>query len=748
MAYELVIAEKPSVAKKVADALADGKPIKKAFKKVPYYEVTHGDRDLVITCAVGHLFGVREKDKKKGWSYPIFSTEWALSSDINKGAKFTKPYADAIKKLAKDADAFTVATDFDIEGEVIGYNAIKFLCKQKDASRMKFSTLTKPDLIKSYDEKMPTLEWGQVNAGVTRHEMDWLYGINLSRALTLSIKAATNSFKLLSSGRVQGPALKLLVDKEKEIGKFVPVPYWEIKAWTEKEERIIESIHQDEKFWEKDKASEAFEKIKGEKQAKVDEVKTRQFKANPPVPFDLTGLQLESHKTLRISPKRTLEFAQELYTGGYISYPRTSSQKLPKELGHKKILTALTKQEKFKEGANFVLKKTDLKPNEGKKTDAAHPAIYPTGVAPKIKDEKVLALYELITRRYMAVFGKAATRETMTIRLDIKGEIFKAKGTRTVEKGWFELYGRFVMLSEEELPAVEQGEMINIKELKMNDKETQPPKRFTPASIISELEKRNLGTKATRAQIIENLYSRGYVNEKSIQATELGIKTINVLEKYCPSILDDALTRHFEEEMEEIRNEKKTTDQVIQEVQDVLTKILDEFKKKEQNIGKELAKAMIETRNEMSYVGPCPKCEKGDLQIRKGRFGAFIACNKYPDCSTTFSLPAALVKPLRETCEHCALPRVKIIKKRSVQSICINPKCPSKLIQDKEKIIEMEKIEKGEIERQCPKCGKAKLKVRKSIYGAFLGCEGYPKCRFTEKIEEKEIPKEPEEKVE
>ena len=669
MTYELIITEKPNAAKKIAEALADGKPLKKGENKVSYYEISHGKQDIVVACAVGHLYGVAEKDKKK-WSYPVFSTEWVPSSDINKAAAFTTKYLNVLKKLGKDATSFTVATDYDIEGEVIGYNILRFACKQKDAQRMKFSTLTKEDLVTSYETKLKTLDWGQVNAGVARHEMDWLYGINLSRALTLAIKQATGQFKLLSSGRVQGPALKILVDREREIQAFKPVP------------------------------------------------------------FDLTSLQIEAHKTIRLNPKTTLDIAQVLYTDGFISYPRTSSQKLPKEIGYKKILDQLKKQEQYTKSAEWVLK-GEMKPTEGKKTDPAHPAIYPTGLSPRYEDKRTMQLYDLIVRRFLAVFGTAATRETNTITFNVKNELFDIKGTRTVEKGWYELYGPYVMLEEQELPKLEKGKEIPVKKIDMLDKETSPPKRYTAASIIKELEKRNLGTKATRAQIVENLYNRGYLNEKSIQATELGMRTCKVLEEYAPRILDEALTRHFEEEMEEIREKKRTPEQILDEVKNVLTKILEDFKQHEKKIGEALAKAFVETRDEMSYIGQCPNC-KGDLQIRKGKFGNFIACNKYPDCKTTFSIPAVRIKPLRKECETCHLPMVKILKKRSAQDLCINPACASKV--DKSKIQEYADIESGKKVMKCPTCKEHNLVVRKSIYGEFLGCPGYPKCRYTEKV--------------
>ena len=505
---ELIITEKPNAAKKIADALSDGKPKKLNINKVPYYRIERGGKDIIIGCAVGHLFGVAEKDKK-GWTYPIFDTQWVPTSKISKGSAFTTKYRTALQKLAKEADSFTVATDFDIEGEVIGYNALRFLCKKKDAARMKFSTLTKPDLIKSYEAKSKTLEWGQVNAGITRHEMDWIYGINLSRALTLAIKNATKTFKLLSSGRVQGPTLKLLVDKEKEISAFVPEPFWQIQLAGDVKGAEITALHKEDKFTDKKKVDEIFEKIRHEKEAKVTDVTRKQSKTNQQFPFDLTALQREAYKTIKVTPKNTLEMAQILYTDGFISYPRTSSQKLPKEIGYKKILEALKRQKKFEKEVAFVLTKTKLVPNEGKKTDAAHPAIYPTGNAPDYDDKKLMDLYELIVRRFFSVFGEPATRETMNILLDVKEEIFVTRGTRTVEQGWFELYGRFVMLKDEELPGVDVGEIVKVKNLDKLDKETQPPRRYTEASIIKELEKRNLGTKATRANVIDNIYLRG-----------------------------------------------------------------------------------------------------------------------------------------------------------------------------------------------------------------------------------------------
>jgi DNA topoisomerase-1 len=803
---ELIITEKPSSAKKLAEALADGKLIKKAYKKVPYYELTHKNKEIVVGCAVGHLYGLVEK-KKEGWTYPVFEIKWEDTSKTSKGLGYIKDYITVLKKLAKESDEFTVACDYDVEGEVIGWNIIRFTCKKKDASRMKFSTLTKGDLIEAYENKSKTLNWGQAHAGETRHKLDWFYGINLSRALTAAIKAA-KAFKIMSIGRVQGPALKMLVDREKAIQIFKPVPFWQlqllgeknIEAWHEQEvnekkikelmeimlkefkkydidinEKLKKQIETSKgsiklakifidwqnyflknlkgskkenfhntlqelkkaldtnKFWELKEVKKILKKIKGEKTALVKEIKTRITQLQAPHPFDLTTLQTESYGVFRITPKETLAIAQQLYLAGLISYPRTSSQQLDPKLGFKKIINRLGKQ---KEYTSFCqeLSKTKLIPNNGKKTDPAHPAIYPTGSVPKGLKPRENKVYDLIVKRFLATFAEPAERESMNVSLDVKEEIFIAKGIRTVKQGWHKYYLPYVKAEDNELPALKEGEKIKVKNINKLDKETQPPNRFNQSSIIKELEKRNLGTKATRADILDRLFKRGYVDGIQIKITKLGMETIAVLEKHAPTIIDEELTRSFEEEMDLIREGKHTEAKVLEKAKKVLIKLLAAFKKKEKVIGKELLVSIREVRKIESRIGPCPKCKEGTLVMKRGKYGMFIACDKYPDCDATFKIPSnALVKNSEKICETCGYPKVKVIKKgRRPQESCINPDCPSKIKEEDKELLK--KFESGELTRNCPKCGK-QLVLRKSFYNIFLGCPDFPKCRHMENLD-------------
>ncbi len=671
------------------------------------------------------LVEIVDEKEKAGFRYPVFDIEWVPSFEISKSAGFSKKYYQALKKLAKDADSFTVACDYDVEGEVIGLNIVRFICNRNEARRMKFSTLTKPDIIKSYDEASSNLDWGQAEAGETRHFLDYYYGINLSRAFTSAIKSA-GMFKILSTGRVQAPALNIIVDREKEIKDFKPEPFWQIELNGKANSRKIDAWHKENKFWEKKNAAAVMKKVKGEKKGTVDSVDKREFKQAPPAPFDLTTLQTESYRCFGIRPKETLSIAQSLYTSGLISYPRTSSQQLPVAIGYSKILKALAKQKNYKELSNKLLALKSLTPNNGKKTDPAHPAIYPTGIAGKIEG-KSAKIYDLVVKRFLATFTEAAKRETVTAEIHVKDEPFIAKGTRTIEKNWHEFYAPYVKVEEIELPKLDKGDMINVTKITLHDKETQPPKRYTQSSILKELEKRGLGTKATRADIIERLYARNYITGESIEATDLGIHIIGVLKKYVPKIVDEALTRHFEEDMDEIRARKLKKEKVLKEAKAVVTDICKEFKKKEKDIGEGLKKTFTETRAALQTVGKCLKCG-GTLVIKRGKYGLFVACDKYPECTATFKLPSnCLIKITGKICEHCKHPIVKVIRKgKKPQEVCINPECPSKKVEMK--------IEKG---RKCPKCGKGELVLRKSVYGAFLACNRYPKCRYTESLDSK-----------
>lgn len=676
---ELIVTEKPQAAQKIATALSDGETIVHTKNKVNYYEITHKGNKIYVSCAVGHLYGLAEKVKSKWGTYPLFDIEWKPKYEIDKSANYTKAYLTLIKQLGKEASKIIIATDFDIEGSVIGYNIVTKALGKKDARRMKFSTLTKEELIDSYEHSLPHLEFPMIYAGETRHYLDWFYGINLTNALSTSIKTSSGRFKVLSSGRVQSPTLKLIVQREKEIQKFVPEDYWEIYLdGLLKKEKIL-AKHEADKFSDHSKVKKILEKTKDQK-AQVKKIEKSIIKQSPPTPFDLTTLQVEAFKQLRISPKETSQLAQDLYISGLISYPRTSSQKLPTSIGYQKILKKLSKVKDYTKECQELLAKKSLKPNEGKKEDPAHPAIYPTGEEETITGNK-LKLYDLIVRRFFAVFGEPAKRQSTTASIDVNQEIFTISGIITIEPGWHTLYGKYADFKEEEIPPMKEGDEIKVKKIYDEQKQTQPPKRYSQASLIKKLESLKLGTKSTRALIVETLYDRAYVKNQPIEATELGIRIVDTLDKYSPEVLDEKLTSTFEKEMEQVEKGKKTKEEIIAHAEKVLKVILKKFKSNEKLIGQELATATKETEDKMNELGDCVVCKKGKMKVLYSKINKkrFAACDQYPTCKTTYSLPQqGLIKPA-EVCKHDGFAQVLIIRKgKRPWKLCLNPDCPSK----------------------------------------------------------------------
>lgn len=677
--FTLIISEKPDAATRIAQALAEGKVDKVGSKGAYWLEFQRMGRKHVCVPAVGHLFALNSI-KGNGWEYPDFNVEW-VPTYTNKGSEFTKKYLNNIQKLVKDAEDFIVATDFDTEGEVIGYNILRFICKKNDAKRMKFSTLTKSDLEESYDNILPHIELGQAEAGLTRHFLDFYWGINTTRALTLAMKEhIKSSFILVSSGRVQSPTLYILAEREIEIRKFIPKPFWQLELECLINDQEITAGYEEDRIWEKQKAQKIFDVCKG-KDAKVKEVEKKKYKQSPPFPLDTTTLQTIAYTHFKFSPTQTMAIAEALYNTGLISYPRTSSQQLPEKIGYQKILEKLSKNYLYKISCEKLLKQKPLKPTEGKKTDPAHPAIYPTGEFSGALTEQQRKLYDLIVRRFLSVFGPDAIRESMKATLDVNGYNFLLSGSHTVEPGWIEFYGKYNKFEEQILPELVKGQIVKVKDLKLLDKETQPPSRYNQGSIVKEMEKRGLGTKATRANIVQTLYDRGYIKDKIIRATEFGEKVAEVLAENCPKIVSEELTRKFEEEMEDVRVGKKRREEVVEEAKSLLIEILKDFKEKQSKIGEKLSKGYISSKRNQKQIGICPKCG-GNLKIisskRTGK--RFIGCENYPKCDCSYPLPQfGIISVLDKKCPDCELPTIMIkVKGRKSYTMCINHKCKSK----------------------------------------------------------------------
>jgi DNA topoisomerase-1 len=345
----------------------------------------------------------------------------------------------------------------------------------------------------------------------------------------------------------------------------------------------------------------------------------------------------------------------------------------------------LSKEKAYKELALKLLKKKEIKPREGVKEDPAHPAIYPTGNLPKrMLGYPEKRLWDLVVKRFMAVFGETALRQSIRAILEVNGHNFFLEGRQTLKEGWRWFYRPYVKAKEVLLPPIKEGESVRLKRVIWNDKFVNPPPRYNPASLLKKMEEFGIGTKATRAGIIETLYSRKYITEERIVVTDLGFDIIETLSKYAPRVISVELTQELEKKLENIQSNNEKRENILLEAIEHLKLQLENFKEKEKQIGEVLSKAIKKARTQERIVGKCPVCGTGNLIILYSRKTKkrFIGCTNYfkGDCKTSFPLPQlGKAIPMGRDCGYCGWPMVQVqIRGRKARRLCFNPNCQLK----------------------------------------------------------------------
>src|SRR5438094_2527370 len=439
----LIVCEKPEAGAQGARALdEDGDPRRVDSQGVPFYE-SHNRKETILVCsALGHLYAVDSKTHTSRRYYPIWDFDWKPKHLIDKKSARLARWIQVISSLASKADRYINACDYDVEGSLIGYTILRYACHGVDskAQRMKFSTMTEKELRSAYKTLAPNLDLPLVDAGRARHELDWLYGINLSRLLTQSTLKQNRGYSTLSTGRVQGPTLKFVVDREEEIQCFTPTPFWTIEA------TLTQNGQEYTLEYEKEKVSTLAEAELVVKDCKnsileVESTESRNIQQSPPYPFDLSSLQSEAYRHFGYTPSRTLALAEKLYLEALISYPRTSSQKLPPDIGYSEILHGIANMAQYRSLAAKLTLQNSLRPNQGPKDDPAHPAVYPTGESLKRRLIQPEAnLLDLIIKRFMSAFAEPSLRESSKLTLRKEPHRFFVRGTSVVREGWTKSY--------------------------------------------------------------------------------------------------------------------------------------------------------------------------------------------------------------------------------------------------------------------------------------------------------------------
>jgi DNA topoisomerase-1 len=633
-----------------------------------------------------------------------------------------------IQELAKKSDTIYIATDEDREGEAIGWHIAHAIKKDPDAlPRIVFHEITK-SAINHALENPRSIDMDRVNAQQTRRLLDRIVGYKLSPLLSSKIQ------KGLSGGRVQSSSLKIVVDREREIKAFKPEEYWTIDTLFDPNIEASLVGYKGEKLKKlsiknKAQAEEIAETIRKEAFS-VASIETRQRKTSTPPPFMTSTLQQTASSKLGMSPKKTMMIAQTLYEGvktpngtsGVITYMRTDSLNMAAE-----AVTAARDTIKETYGEKYLPEKPKSYGKKAKGAQEAHEAIRPTMLefTPQIAAQYLkpdeLKLYRLIYNRFLACQMNDAVFEQQSIIFKSDSAEYKANGRKLLFDGFYRVIGTDD--KDKLLPAMKEGQTMKIASIEPNQHFTEPPSRFSEASLIKQLESEGIGRPSTYAPTISTLAARNYITieKRQIVPTEVAFTVTEMLEKHFPEIVDASFTANMEEILDKIADEGHEWQKVLR---DFYFPFMEEIESGKKNI-KSLKLAKPIGRK-------CPECGS-ELLLRSGRYGNFIACSGFPKCKYTEQVEEEggeqkeepQVETTDEICEKCGSPMViKTGRNGKFLACSAYPKCKNT------RPLEAPK----EAAVPCPECG-GKLLYRQSRRGAFWGCENYPKCKFISKFE-------------
>ncbi|MGL2860235.1 type I DNA topoisomerase [Helicobacter pylori] len=625
-----------------------------------------------------------------------------------------------IIELSKKASTTYIATDEDREGEAIGYHVACLIGgKLESYPRIVFHEITQNAILNAL--KTPRqIDMSKVNAQQARRFLDRIVGFKLSSLISSKIT------KGLSAGRVQSAALKLVIDREREIKAFKPLTYFTLDAYFEPhlEAQLISykgnKLKAQELIDEK-KAQEIKNELEKESYA-ISSIVKKSKKSPTPPPFMTSTLQQSASSLLGFSPTKTMSIAQKLYEGvttpqgvmGVITYMRTDSLNIAKEAleeARNKILKDY--------GKDYLPPKAKVYSSKNKNAQEAHEAIRPTSIILEpnaLKDylkPEELKLYTLIYKRFLASQMQDALFESQSVVVACEKGEFKASGRKLLFDGYYKILGNDD--KDKLLPNLKENDPIKLEKLESNAHVTEPPARYSEASLIKVLESLGIGRPSTYAPTISLLQNRDYikVEKKQISALESAFKVIEILEKHFEEIVDSKFSASLEEELDNIAQNKADYQQVLK---DFYYPFMDKIEAGKKNI---ISQKMHEKTGQS-----CPKCG-GELVKKNSRYGEFIACNNYPKCKYVKQTENANDGANQELCEKCGGEMVQKFSRNGAFLACNNyPECKNT------KSLKNTPNAKETIEGvKCPECG-GDIALKRSRKGSFYGCNNYPKCNF------------------
>ncbi len=693
---KLLIVESPSKAKTIEKYL-DDKSIKLSDK-------------YTVRASVGHVRDL-PKSNKKAIDIPA---GFVPHYEISKGKE---KVVDELQQLAEKAKEIILATDPDREGEAISWHLKELLRQNKRVKvpikRAAFHEITKEAVLEAL-ESPREIDQKLVEAQEARRVLDRLVGYDLSGVIWKKVRYG------LSAGRVQSPALRILMEREREIRAFIPEKYWVIDGLfkTQNKDEIKLTCAEEPRD---EKIVEKIISIGKKNPWIVDEVKESEQKRSARAPFTTSTLQQTASSRLGFSPKRTMQVAQKLYEAGHITYMRTDSTNLS-AVAQQQILNLVSK----KYGKEYVEAHTYK--TKSKNAQEAHEAVRPTHVEKSSigHNEEQKKLYKLIWERTVssqmtdAKLLKTKIIATVENHKDIPE--FSANGSRVLFPGWL-LVDSDARGEDVELPKVSKGEKLSLVDLNSTEKSTEPPNRYTEAALVKALEERGIGRPSTYASIMSTLEDRGYVTKqgRTLFPTDTGDVVSSFLEEHFANYISDTFTAEMEDELDDIAEGKRT---YVKTLKDFYTPFLKEVKIKDK-----LAKAT--NLGEAPDDIRCPKCN-ASMIVKLSRNGKFYSCSKYPDCDGARKLDGTEMAGPKETGEKCPKcgdnPKEagKLVLREGRFGMFIScsryPKC--KFIKEDE-----EEKKRKMTDVKCPMCKDGFMMERRGRFGIFYSCSNYPECK-------------------
>ena len=536
-----------------------------------------------------------------------------------------------------------IATDYDREGELIGLEALQEIVEANPdlataegvhedgtpVKRARYSALTKDEIERAFNN-LDELSMPLANAGAARQDMDLIWGATLTRSVSMATRRFGSNF--LSVGRVQSPTLGLIVQRELERRAHEPVPFWEVTATFAHPDGNFVAEHTTDKFWEEKEAKAAVANSKTP--GTVKEITARKNTRKPPTPLNTTAFTTDASSRLGITPSRAMRIAEDLYMDGYISYPRTDNTVYPKSLDTKELVKQLVAIDDFK-AAEFLLDGRALEATRGKKETTDHPPIYPTQAVNPVRlearSEAHRKVYELVARRFLATFSPPMISESTRANIEtaqgdrlsrVGGDLLRPRLRR--RRSGLRRHLHLRPLRRHRDPEARGGAGARrIEGVDLEGKETPPPPRISQGKLIEMMEEAGLGTKATRADIIQKLYDRGYVFDNPPEPSETGIAMSKAFENYVPRMATPDMTAEMEAEMDQIAAGEMTKDDVLKDSRDMLRSAFDEMgddvkTEDEDAKWRKFAREVWAGMDQDRILGPCIVCEEAGRKQEDG----------------------------------------------------------------------------------------------------------------------------------